>query len=122
MTRRTHTTLDVSQESRLDDSWNIGGESKLFGTMDRFVELCDTEVCFLHIQPTGTNVRLPKIHKILPEVDLEFSRSAGKVSLGTLPIDNAAPYYPNGNIVCDHSCDEREKSNEPRVCHRLGST
>ena len=39
------------------------------------VELCETEVCFLHIQLTGTNVLLPKIHKALAEVDFESSRS-----------------------------------------------
>ena len=42
------------------------------------VELWDTEVCFLHIQFTGTNVRLPNKQKIPPEVDLESSRSAAK--------------------------------------------
>ena len=40
--------------------------------------LRDTEVCFLHIQLMGTNVRLPKIHKISTEVDLESSRSPAK--------------------------------------------
>ena len=34
-----------------------------------FVELCETEVCFLHIQLTGTNVWLPNMHKILSEID-----------------------------------------------------
>ena len=43
-----------------------------------FVELCETEVCFLHIQLVGTNVRLPKIHRILPDVDFESSRSPAK--------------------------------------------
>ena len=33
-----------------------------------------THVCFLHIQLMGTVVRLPKIHKILSEIDLESSR------------------------------------------------
>ena len=28
------------------------------------VELCETEVCFLHIQLIGSNVRLPKMHTI----------------------------------------------------------
>ena len=42
------------------------------------VELCETNVCFLHIQLMGTNVLLPKIHKILPEVDFESSRSPAK--------------------------------------------
>ena len=42
------------------------------------VELCETEVCFLHIQLTGTNVLLPKIHKTPHEVDFESSRSPAK--------------------------------------------
>ena len=39
------------------------------------VELWDTDVCFLHIQPMETNVRLPKKHKTLMEVDFAFSKS-----------------------------------------------
>ena len=43
-----------------------------------FVELCESEVCFLHIHLIGTNVWLPKIHKIPSEVDFESSRSPAK--------------------------------------------
>ena len=43
-----------------------------------FVELCGTEVCFIHILLIGTNVCLPKIHKTPPEVDFESSRSPAK--------------------------------------------
>ena len=42
------------------------------------VELWDTDVRFLHIQLMGTNVRLPKIHKLPTEVDFESSRSPAK--------------------------------------------
>ena len=42
------------------------------------VELCETEVCFLHIQLVGTNVWLPKMHNVPPEVDFESSRSPAK--------------------------------------------
>ena len=42
------------------------------------VELCETEVCFLHIQLIGTNVCLPKMHNVPPEVDFESSRSPAK--------------------------------------------
>ena len=42
------------------------------------VELCETAVCFLHIQLVGTNVGLPKMHKTLPDVDFESSRSPAK--------------------------------------------
>ena len=37
------------------------------------VELWDADILFLHIHLMGTNVRLPKIHKIPPEVDFESS-------------------------------------------------
>ena len=40
-----------------------------------YVELCETEVCFLHIQLMSTNVCLPKMHKSPPDVDFESSRS-----------------------------------------------
>ena len=72
------------------------------------VELSDTDACVLHIQLMGTNVRLPKIHVIPPEVDSESSKSPG-ISLGTNPIDNAEPYFPHGNIVC-HSYEDLKMS------------
>ena len=42
------------------------------------VGLCETEVCFLHIQLIGTNVWLPKMHDVPPDVDFESSRSPAK--------------------------------------------
>ena len=42
------------------------------------VELCETEVCLLHIQLIGTNVRLPKMHNVPLDVDFESSRSPAK--------------------------------------------
>ena len=42
------------------------------------VVLWDTDVCFLHIQLIGTNVRRPKMHETLPEIDFESSRSPAK--------------------------------------------
>ena len=47
---------------------------KIFGS----VELWDTDVCFLHIQLMRTNVGVPKINKIHPEIDFECSRSPAK--------------------------------------------
>ena len=43
-----------------------------------FVQLGDTDVCFLHIQLMGANVRLPKIHKTPSEIDFVSSRSPAK--------------------------------------------
>ena len=42
------------------------------------VELCENEVCFLHIQLIRTNVWLPKMHSVPPDVDFESSRSPAK--------------------------------------------
>ena len=42
------------------------------------VELCETEVCFLHVQLLGTNVWLAKIHKSPSDVDFESSTSLAK--------------------------------------------
>ena len=42
------------------------------------VDLCETEVCFLHIQLIETNVWLPKMHHVPPDVDFESSRSPAK--------------------------------------------
>ena len=35
------------------------------------VELCETEVCFLHIQLIDTKVRLPKMQRTPPDVEFE---------------------------------------------------
>ena len=42
------------------------------------VELCETEVCFWHIQFVGTNERLPKMHRFPPEDGFASSRSRAK--------------------------------------------
>ena len=49
------------------------------------VELCETAVCFLHVQLTGTNVLLPIIHKTPPEVDFENSSSPAKSESSSKP-------------------------------------
>ena len=41
-------------------------------------ELRETAVCFLHIQLMGTNVRLPMMHRIPLEVDMESPKSPAK--------------------------------------------
>ena len=42
------------------------------------LELYETEVCFLHIQLIGTNVWLPKMYRIPPDIDFESSTSLAK--------------------------------------------
>ena len=58
------------------------------------VELCETEVCFLHIQLIDTNVRLPKMHKIPPDVDFDSSRSPAKSESWDNPSLHCCAVFP----------------------------
>ena len=63
-----NTSITMSQRSRADNPSIRNPASREM--ISDSVELCETEeVCFLHIQLTGTNVLLPEIHKTPPEVD-----------------------------------------------------
>ena len=65
-----------SQKSSAGVASNLNPSSKeMFSDS---IELCETEVCFLHIQLIGTNVWLPKMHNVPPDVDFESSRSPAK--------------------------------------------
>ena len=63
------------------------------------VELWDSVVCVLHIQLSGTNVRLPKIHKIPPEVDFESSRSPAKSESWNRPNRHCFAMFPTFTCV-----------------------
>ena len=65
-----------SQKSRAGIPSNLNPASKEM--ISDSVELCETEVCFFHIQLIRTNVWLPKTHNVPPEVDFESSRSPAK--------------------------------------------
>ena len=71
---KTETTR--SHNSRASKPSNLNPVSKEI--ISDSVELCDTAVCFLDIQLIGTNVWLPKMHNVPPEVDFESSRSPAK--------------------------------------------
>ena len=60
------------------------------------VELCETEVCFLHIQLVGTNVWLPKMHNVSPDVDFESSRSPEKSESWNSPSLHCLAVFPTG--------------------------
>ena len=70
-----NTSISKSQRSRAGIPSIICIEREIISAS---VELCATEVCFLHIQLIGTNVWLPNMHKIPPDVDFESSRSPAK--------------------------------------------
>ena len=59
------------------------------------VELWETAMfCFLHIQLIGTNVWLPKIHNVPPEVDFESSRSPAKSESWNSPSQHCSAVFP----------------------------
>ena len=66
-----------SHNSRARSPSNLNPTSKEM--ISDSVELCATEVCFLHIHFIRTNVWLPKTHNVPPEVDFESSRSPAKL-------------------------------------------
>ena len=70
------TATNRSHESSAGIPSNLNPASKEM--ISDSVELCETEVCLLHIQLIGTNVWLPKTHNVPPEVDFESSRSPAK--------------------------------------------
>ena len=83
------------------------------------VELCETDVCFLHIQLIGTNVRLPNMHKSPPDVDFESSKSPANSEFTNLLC--CAVCFPHNNIAGIHLYDECTRSNALNVCHTLES-
>ena len=58
------------------------------------VELWETDVCFLHIHLIGTNVWLPKMHNVPPEVDFESSRSPAKSESWNSPNLHCLAVFP----------------------------
>ena len=85
--------------------------SSMFPSLRYFVELCDTEVCFLHILLVGTNLREPNTHKRLQK----------SLSLETTLIYNAVPCFPHGNFDGSHVCNGCWKFVWPNVGHKLES-
>ena len=71
---RTETIRSHKTRARIPSNLNPASKEMISDS----VELCETEVCCLHIQLIGTNVWLPKMHHVPPEVEFESSRSPAK--------------------------------------------
>ena len=71
---RTATIRSHKSRAGIPSNLNPASKEMISGS----VELCETEVYFLHSQLLGTNVWLPKTHSVPPEVDFESSRSPAK--------------------------------------------
>ena len=83
------------------------------------VELCETEICFLHIQLVGPNVRLPKMHRIHLLLISSLQGLLQNQRLETIRVCTVVLCFPQSNIACVHMCDECKRSNAPNVCHML---
>ena len=108
-----------SHKSRAGIPSNLNPASRKM--ISDFVELYETEVCFLHIPLIGTNVWLPNmqympLRSILSLQDLKQSQSPE-----TVPTCIVVQCFPHDHIAYIHLLDECKKSNEPSLCHKLGS-
>ena len=68
------------------------------------VELWETEVCFSHIQLLGTNVWLPKMYKIPPDVDFESSQSQVKSESWNNPNLHCCAVFPTCQYCFESTC------------------
>ena len=100
------TSITISQRSKASDP-SIRSPASNEITSDSAE--WETEVCFLHIQLTSTNVRLPEMHKTHPKVDIESSRSPAKSESWKKKACNAVPCFPHDNIVGNRLCDVRKQ-------------
>ena len=86
------------------------------------VELCETAVCFLHIQLIGTNMYdFQKCTMFLQKWISNLQDLPRNQSLETVPACTVLQCYPHDNIVCIHMYVEYMKSIDSSVCHRLWS-
>ena len=84
--------------------------------------MCESEVCFMHIQLIGTVAWLPKIHNVPPDVVFESSRSPTKSVTWSNPSMHRCAVFPTNNFAGVHLYDECTRSKAPIVCHKISST
>ena len=114
---RTETIRSHSSRARKPSNLNFASKEMIFDS----VELCETEVCFLHIKLIGTNLWLPKTHNVPSDVDFESSRSPAKSESWKNPSLHCLEHYPHDKRFCIHMHDECKKSNDIIVCHKIWS-
>ena len=87
-----NTSITKSQRSRAGNpSMRKPASREIFSAT---VELCEVEVCFLHIQLIGTHVWLPKMHESPPDVAFESSRSPAKSESWKNPSQHGCAVFP----------------------------
>ena len=85
------------------------------------VELCETEVCFLHIQLIEQMYDFQKRTMFLQKWILNLQDLPQNQSLETVPVCIVCSVTPHNNIVCIDMYDECKKSIDSGVCHMLWS-
>ena len=111
------TSITMSQRSKASNPSIRSSSSKEL--MSDSVELWETDVCFLPIQLHGKYVPLPQIHKTLPEVDFESSRSPAKSESWNKASSTKLCRVSHITVLPVFLCDECMRSNVLIVCHML---
>ena len=99
-----NTSIAMSQRSRARNPSMRNPASKEM--ISDSVELCETELCFLHIQLIGTTFLIPKLNKTPLRLILGLQGPQQSLSLGINTICIAEPCFPHSNIVGIRLCDE----------------
>ena len=86
-----HQSLSPKDQARKFRPWRKPASRERISAS---VELCETDVGFLHIQLTGTNCLTSKMHKIPPDVYLESSRSLAKPESWNNPNLHCCAVFP----------------------------
>ena len=79
-------------------------------------ELCEADVCFLHIQLIGTNALLPNMHNVPSEINFESSRSPAMSESWNISNLHCCAAFSHDITICIQSWDGRKRSNELNVC------
>ena len=109
-----------SHNSRAGNPSNLNPASKEISSDS--VELCETAVCFSHIQLFLEQMYdFQKCTMFLQKWISNLQDLPRSQSLETVPVCIVLQYYPHDNIVCIHMCDEYMKSIDSGVCLWLWS-
>ena len=115
--RNTSTTMSQRSRASGPSMRNPSSREMISDT----VELCETEVCFLHIQLTGTHVLRPKYTRHLLRLTLSRQDLKQSLSLVANAVCNAVPCFTLNNVDNSHLCDWCMKSTLLVVYHMLKS-
>ena len=97
---RSNTSVTVSHKLSTGIPSNLKPASNEIISASKL--LCETAVCLLQVQHTGTNVLLPKMHSTPSDVDVESLRSLAKSASWKRLMCILVHCFPHDNAVCNH--------------------